>query len=85
MKGMKGLKAGYPADTGPPPRPDQHLQSRKIMADPHLHYLAHHWIILAGPAFLPAIVVVGIVLYIAIKDRRSDDPAKRGSGDDRND
>ena len=55
------------------------------MADPHLHYLAHHWIILAGPAFLPAIVVVGIVLYIAIKDRRSDDPAKRGSGDDRND
>jgi hypothetical protein len=45
----------------------------------HLTYLSHHWILLAAPAFLPAIIVVGVVLYIAIRDRRagtSDDPIK---------
>jgi hypothetical protein len=31
---------------------------------------AHHWLLLAGPAFFPAVVVVGVVLYVAIKDRR---------------
>ena len=36
----------------------------------HVEYLAHHWIVLAAPAFLPAVVVVGVVLYIAIRDRR---------------
>jgi hypothetical protein len=35
--------------------------------------VAHHWLLLAGPAFLPAVVVVGVVLYIAIKDRRTPD------------
>jgi hypothetical protein len=43
----------------------------------HVVYLSHHWILLAAPAFLPAIVVVGVVLYIAIRDRRTrtpDDP-----------
>jgi hypothetical protein len=43
----------------------------------HVEYLAHHWIVLAAPAFLPAVVVVGVVLYIAIRDRRArthDDP-----------
>lgn len=43
------------------------------MPEPHVQYLAHHWIILAGPAFLPAFVVVGVVLYVAMKDRRSAD------------
>lgn len=33
-------------------------------------YVAHHWLLLAGPAFFPAVVVVGVVLYVAIKDRR---------------
>jgi divalent metal cation (Fe/Co/Zn/Cd) transporter len=34
------------------------------MTDPHVEYLAHHWILLAVPAFLPAIVValIGIAL-----------------------
>jgi hypothetical protein len=44
---------------------------------PHVEYLAHHWVVLAAPAFLPAVVVVGVVLYIAIRDRRArtpDDP-----------
>jgi len=41
-------------------------------------YEAHHWLLLAGPAFFPAVVVVGVVLYVAIKDRR------RAEGDERN-
>jgi hypothetical protein len=39
----------------------------------HVEYVAHHWLLLAGPAFLPAVVVVAVVLYIAIKDRRTPD------------
>jgi hypothetical protein len=41
---------------------------------PHVEYLAHHWILLAAPAFLPAVIVVGVVLYIAIRDRRAHAP-----------
>lgn len=33
---------------------------------------AHHAALLAIPAFVPAIVVVGVVLYIARKDRREE-------------
>jgi hypothetical protein len=59
------------------------------MPDPHVQYLAHHWIILAGPAFVPAFVVVGVVLYIALKDRRSADadehPPARTPADDKRD
>jgi hypothetical protein len=33
---------------------------------------AHHAVLLAIPAFIPAIVVVGVVLYIAHKDRREE-------------
>ena len=32
--------------------------------------LAHHGLLLAIPAFLPAIVVAGVVFYIALRDRR---------------
>ena len=55
------------------------------MADPHVHVLSHHWLILAGPAFLPAIVVVGVVLYVAIKDRRSHDSGDQQSAENRKD
>jgi hypothetical protein len=41
------------------------------LASAHVEYVAHHWLLLAGPAFLPAVIVVGVVLYVAIKDRRS--------------
>ena len=51
------------------------------MTNPHVEYLAHHWIVLAAPAFLPAVVVVGVVLYVAIRDRRAD----RSAGDTRDD
>ena len=43
------------------------------MSSPHVKYMAHHWLLLAGPAFLPAVIVVGVVLYVAIKDRRTPD------------
>jgi cytochrome c-type biogenesis protein CcmH/NrfF len=49
------------------------------LTDPHVEYVAHHWILLAGPAFLPAVIVVGVVLYIAVRDRR------RADDDDRSD
>ena len=45
-------------------------------------YVAHHWLLLAGPAFLPAVVVVGVVLYIAIRDRRrAEDDEQTSAGD----
>jgi hypothetical protein len=54
------------------------------VTDPHVEYLAHHWILLAGPAFLPAVIVVGVVLYIAIRDRRrTDDDHQAITDDDR--
>jgi hypothetical protein len=34
--------------------------------------LAHHALLLAIPACVPAVAVVGVVLWIAIRDRRSD-------------
>lgn len=48
------------------------------MSSPHVAYVAHHWLLLAGPAFLPAVVVVGVVLFVAIRDRRRAD----GDGDE---
>jgi len=55
------------------------------MADSHLHVLSHHWLILAGPAFVPAIVVVGVVLFVAIRDRRSGESTEQASADDKKD
>ncbi len=55
------------------------------MVDPHVHYLAHHWLILAGPAFLPAFAVVGVVLYVALKDRRSADSSDETTTDNKRD
>ncbi len=34
--------------------------------------LAHHALVVAIPAFVPAIIVVGVVLYIAARDRREE-------------
>ncbi|HEY1842580.1 MAG TPA: hypothetical protein VGG53_20635 [Mycobacterium sp.] len=47
------------------------------MNSPHVEYLGHHWLLLAGPAFLPAVIVVAVVLYVAIKDRRRDEEERR--------
>ncbi|WP_040792542.1 hypothetical protein [Nocardia paucivorans] len=37
----------------------------------HVDVLADHSVLLAVPAFLPAFVVVGVVVYIALRDRRA--------------
>jgi hypothetical protein len=37
----------------------------------HIEYVAHHGLLLAIPAFLPALVIVGVVLYTAMRDRRN--------------
>jgi hypothetical protein len=39
----------------------------------HTEILAHHGLLLAIPAFTPAIAVVGVVVYIAMRDRRKPD------------
>lgn len=36
-------------------------------------YGAHHVLVLALPALTPALIIVGVVLFIAIRDRRRGD------------
>jgi hypothetical protein len=36
----------------------------------HVEILAHHALLLAIPAFVPAIAVAGVVIFVAMKDRR---------------
>jgi hypothetical protein len=60
------------------------------MTTPQVVYLAHHWIVLAVPAFLPAIIVVGVVLYVALRDRRcggkpGDASQRRDAADEKRD
>jgi hypothetical protein len=38
---------------------------------PQVEYVAHHILLLAIPAFLPAVLVVAVILYVALKDRRN--------------
>ena len=52
------------------------------MISAHVEYVAHHWLLLAGPAFLPAVVVVAVVLYVAIKDRRTPDDDQQATNRD---
>jgi hypothetical protein len=48
---------------------------------PDVQILADHSVWLAVPAFLPAFVVAGVVVFIAMKDRRNrDGPHSEGSG-----
>ncbi|MDT5016094.1 MAG: hypothetical protein QOD39_2254 [Mycobacterium sp.] len=44
-----------------------------MTGSPDVVILAHHTLLLAIPAFAPAIVVVGVVIYVAMRDRRRDD------------
>lgn len=36
----------------------------------HVDILSHHALALAIPALLPAVVVSGVVVYLAVRDRR---------------
>jgi hypothetical protein len=44
-----------------------------MTSDPDITILAHHGLLLAIPAFVPAFVVAGVITYIAMRDRRSRD------------
>jgi hypothetical protein len=53
----------------------------------HVEILADHSLLLAIPAFAPAVVVAGVVIYIAMRDRRgkSDATHSENSGSARQD
>ena len=44
-------------------------------------YQADHTLLLALPAFAPALVVVGVVVYVAVRDRRRGEPRSDDGGD----
>jgi cytochrome c-type biogenesis protein CcmH/NrfF len=37
----------------------------------HVEIVAHHALLLAIPAFFPAVAVVGVVVWVAARDRRT--------------
>jgi len=45
---------------------------------PHVEVIAHHALLLAIPAFVPAIVVAGVVIVVATRDRRRGDGEAHG-------
>jgi len=47
-----------------------------MTAPSHVEMLAHHGLLLAIPAFAPAIAVAGVVIYIAVRDRRNSDATR---------
>jgi hypothetical protein len=55
------------------------------MGNPHVEFLAHHYLLLALPAFLPAVIVAGVVLYVALRDRRSASGSQQTQTDDKRD
>ena len=44
-----------------------------MTVDPDVVYLAHHGLLLAIPAFVPAFIVAGVIAFIAIRNRRESD------------
>lgn len=44
-----------------------------MMAEPNVIILADHSVWLAVPAFAPAFVVAGVVVYVAVRNRRKGD------------
>jgi hypothetical protein len=41
-------------------------------SDPNVVYLADHSVLLAIPAFVPAFLVVGLIVYLAVRDRKAE-------------
>ncbi|WP_036476313.1 hypothetical protein [Mycobacterium sp. URHD0025] len=50
-----------------------------------IQYQADHTLLLALPAFAPAVVVVGVVVYVAMRDRHRGGPRSESSGGDAQD
>ena len=40
--------------------------------DPDIVFLADHSVLLAIPAFVPAFLVAGLVIYLAVRDRKAE-------------
>lgn len=55
-----------------------------MTGQPHVDILAHHMLLLAIPAFAPAIAVAGVVGYIALRDRRRGDAPQSENADPTN-
>jgi hypothetical protein len=53
-----------------------------VTGQPHVVYLAHHMLLLALPAFAPAVIVAGVVVYVAVRDRRRRYDAPPSDGTD---
>jgi hypothetical protein len=47
-----------------------------------IEVLAHHGLLLAIPAFAPAVAVAGVVTYIAVRDRRRTSDVAQGENED---
>ncbi|MCV7067693.1 hypothetical protein [Mycolicibacterium houstonense] len=47
-----------------------------------IEYQADHTLLLALPAFAPAVVVVGVVVYVAMRDRRRGEDGDPSQDDD---
>ncbi|AGB26443.1 hypothetical protein Mycsm_06290 [Mycobacterium sp. JS623] len=52
-----------------------------MTGQPHVEILAHHGLLLAIPAFAPAIAVAGVVIYVAVRDRRKGEDPQREKSD----
>jgi hypothetical protein len=52
-----------------------------MTAQPHIEILAHHGLLLAIPAFAPAVAVAGVVIYVAVRDRRKGEDPQREKSD----
>jgi hypothetical protein len=52
------------------------------MGDAHIEILAHHGLLLAIPAFTPAIAVAGVVIFVALRDRRRSSDTTQGENSD---
>jgi hypothetical protein len=56
-----------------------------MMVQQQVEILAHHSLLLAIPAFAPAIAVVGVVIWVAMRDRRTPDDANIAESNDESD
>lgn len=53
----------------------------QAVAQVHVTYQAHHALLLAIPALVPALIVAGIVVFVAVRDRRTPDDTVEKSED----
>jgi hypothetical protein len=52
-----------------------------VNTDPSVAVLGHHALLLAVPALLPAVIVAAVVIYLAVRDRRTPDDEPSVSSD----